>query len=104
MNPETLSLSLFYPQKMWHAAAVHQYSTFPLLLLFLCRSQSFDFPDRKRSVPRILETLSTENGEPASRPASRKDIPDLNMAANNIAFPIGLIAHFLRSGYSFDSG
>ena len=94
MKPETLSISLFYPQKMWHAAAVHHYSTFPLLLLF--------YVARNPSTSPTENALFHESGRLSFDrkwrvpPASRKGIPDLNMAANNIAFPIGLIAHFLR--------
>ena len=38
------------------------------------------------------------------RRQSRKGIPDLNMAPNNIAFLIGLIAHFLNSELTSGSG
>ena len=57
MKPETHTFSLFYPQK--NVACSRRASIFDVSAPppFLCRSQSFDFPDRKRSVPRIWETL-----------------------------------------------
>ena len=86
MKPETLSA-----QKMWPPSTVHQYSTFPLLLLFM--SLTLANLLLLRQGPLCSMNLAVENG----RPASRKGIPDLNMAPNNIAFLIGLIAHFLSS-------
>ena len=97
MKPETLThsfSSLTAAKKCGRRASIFDVSAPPPPPFYVAHSCQLT-PSTETSL--FYETLWR-------RRQSRKGIPDLNMAPNNIAFLIGLIAHFLNSELTSGSG